>query len=74
MVRRQKEVYYHDVGTFRAHSPVAQQPARADAFALRASAPLSSTLGVLIMKTQLSNQQSITLNAINHTMLVCYAA
>ncbi len=32
------------------------------------------SLGISIMKTQLSNQQSITLNAINHAMLVCYAA
>jgi len=39
-----------------------------------ARARLALTLGVSIMKTQLSNQQIITINAVHHAMLICYAA
>ncbi len=31
-----------------------------------------STWGVSVMESQLSNQQIITFNAVNHAMLICY--
>ncbi len=42
------------------------------AFCLRS--PLLLRVGVSVMKTQLSNQKTITLNAINHAVFICYAA